>query len=101
MHAIVRENTFDPAKLANAAAQLAEFQDLHSHQPGYAGTIVIDAGKGRQLAINLWQTPEDADAALPALTPVVRRLVEPLMAGPSRLVGAGPVAFTDLATAVD
>lgn len=96
MYAIVRKNTFDPAKLAQAEKQLAEFQELHAQQPGYSGTIVIDAGEGRQLSVNLWDTAEHASAALPAMVPVVHRLIEPIMAGPSRPVGAGPVVLTDL-----
>ncbi len=44
MYAIVRENTFDKAKLAQGANAMAEFQELHAQQPGYSGTIVIDAG---------------------------------------------------------
>lgn len=96
MYAIVRENTFDAAKLARAGEQLAEFQDIHSSQPGYSGTLVIDLGEGRQLAVNLWDNEEHASAALPAMVPVVRRLLEPLMAAPSRPVAAGPVALTDL-----
>jgi hypothetical protein len=35
MYAIVRESTFDAAKLAQGGRQLAAFQDLHSSQPGY------------------------------------------------------------------
>jgi hypothetical protein len=97
MYAIVRENTFDPSKLVQADEQLAEFQEVHSQQPGYSRTLVIDLGQGRQLTVNLWDTEEHSNAALPAMIPVVRRLIEPLMAGPSRPLGAGPVALTDLA----
>lgn len=96
MYAIVRENTFDPAKLAQGATEMAEFQELHAQQPGYSGTLVIDTGDGRQLSINLWDTEEHAGAALPAMVPVVRRLVEPMMARPSRPIGAGPVVLTDV-----
>jgi hypothetical protein len=96
MYAIVRESTFDPAKLAQDGKQMAEFQELHSQQPGYSGTIVIEAGQGRQLSVNLWDTEDHANAALPAMVPVVRRLVEPTMAGPSRLVAAGPAVMTDV-----
>jgi hypothetical protein len=96
MYAIFRENTFDPAKLARGSKDMLEFQQLHSQQPGYSGTIVIDAGDGRQLSVNMWDTEEHANAALPTMVPVVRRLVEPLMAAPSRLIGAGSVVLTDL-----
>lgn len=101
MYAIVRENAFDPAKLAQAGDQLAEFQDLHSRQPGYSGTIVIDLGEGRQLAVNLWDNEDHARDALPAMVPIVHRLLDPLMAGASRPVGAGPVSLTDLSLVGD
>ncbi len=96
MYAIVRENTFDPVRLAEAQEQLREFQALHSRQPGYSGTIVIDAGAGRQLSVNLWDSEHHATAALPAMVPVVRRLIEPLLSGPSRLIGAGIAVLTDM-----
>ena len=98
MYAIVRENTYDPAKLEQGQDRLAEFQALHVRQPGYRGTLVVDAGAGRWLTVNLWETQEHATAALPALVPVVQRLLEPMMAGPSQLVGTGPVVLTDLTT---
>ena len=96
MYAIVRENTYDPAKLAQGSEQLAEFQALHARQPGYRGTINVDAGDGRWLIVNLWETEEHAAAALPLMIPVVQRLIEPLMAGPSRLIGTGPAVLADL-----
>ena len=99
MYAVVRENTYDPTKLAQGSEQFAEFQALHASQPGYRGTIVVDAGNGRHLIVNLWATEEDATAALPKVAPAVQRLLGPLMAGPSQLIGTGPVVLTDLTQA--
>ena len=96
MYAIVRENTYDLAKLARSHAQLADFQALHARQSGYRGTLVVDAGDGRWLTVNLWETEEHATAALPALVPVVQRLLEPMMASPSLIIATGPVMLTDL-----
>ena len=96
MYAIVRDNLYDSAKLAQGGDQLAEFQALHARQPGYRGTIVVDAGNGRWLAVNLWETAEHAEAARQALLPEVRRLLEPLMARPSQLIATGPVVLADL-----
>ncbi len=96
MYAIIRKNTYDPAKLAHTGPALAEFQALHAAQPGYAGSIDIDAGDGQRIAVNLWQTEQDAHAGLEALVPHLQRLLEPLMAGPSQLVGFGEVAASDL-----
>ncbi len=95
MYAIIRQNTFDQVKLESGKKQLTEFQEIHSQQPGYSGTIVIDIGNGCQLSVNLWDTEEHATAALPAMIPAVRRLVEPMLVEPSRVIGAGPVVLTD------
>ncbi len=99
MYAVVRDNTYDPSKLAQGRERLAEFQAIHARQPGYRGGIVVDAGDGHWLTVNLWESEEQAIAALPALVPEVQRLLEPMMAGPSHLIGTGPVVLTDLARA--
>ena len=99
MYAIVRENTYDPAKRAQSRQQFAEFQALHARQPGYRGTIVVNAGNGRELTVNLWETEEDATSALPVMAPEVRQLIEPMLASPSQLIGTGPVVLTDLTRA--
>lgn len=99
MFAVVRRTAYDPAQLAQVRERLAEFQPLHADQPGYRGTLVVDAGDGRWLTVNLWETQEQATAALPAVGPAVRRLLGPLQAGPSEVLGAGPVVLTDLARA--
>ena len=96
MYAIIRKNTFDPDKLTRAQATLAEFRELHAAQPGYAGSIDIDAGDGHRVVVNFWQTEQDAQAGMAVLVPHVQRLLEPLMAGPSQFLGAGQVAATDL-----
>ena len=97
MYAIIRKNTFDPEKLTRAAGTLSEFRKLHSAQPGYAGSIEIDVAAAGRVVINLWETEQDAKAGQAVLVPHVQRLLEPLMAGPSQLIGAGEVAATDLA----
>ncbi len=87
---------YDPTKLSLATGQLEEFNQLHSSQPGYRGGLIVDVGKGRRVVINLWQTEAQAIAARDALEPAVRWLLEPLMAAPAKLVGAGPVIDNDL-----
>ena len=96
MYAIVRDNSYDPAKLARGREQFDEFQALHARQAGYRGSLVIDIGGEHWLTVNLWDSEQHATAALPGLIPELRRLLEPMMAAPSRLVGAGPVVATDL-----
>ncbi len=96
MYAIIRKNTYHPGELAQAGSALGEFQALHAAQPGYAGSIDIDIGQGQRVIVNLWQTEQDARAGQAVLVPHVRRLIEPLMAAPSQLLGSGEVAATDL-----
>lgn len=98
MYAVVRDNQFDLAKLADGNKQIAEFQAAHASQPGYLGSLTVDAGNGRQLTITLWQNEPLAAAARAALEPVVQRLLLRLMAAPSKLVGVGEVLFNDVAS---
>ncbi len=96
MYAVVRELRYDAAKLSGASGQLEEFQRLHASQPGYIGSLSVEAGQGRRVVVNLWQSEAQAFAGRAALEPAVRRLVEPLLAAPAQLLGAGPVVDNDL-----
>lgn len=96
MYAIVRQYTYDPATIARAEQALAAAQGLHAAQPGYAGGLVIDDGQ-HFIAVNLWQTEHHAAAGRVAIGTQVQRLLKPLMATPSQLLGAGEVVATDLA----
>jgi hypothetical protein len=96
MYAIVRESIYDAAALEHGQARLDEFQALHAGQDGYAGTIVVELARGRWLTVNLWSSADAASAALPVMVPAVQRLLEPMMARPSEMIGAGPVVLTDL-----
>jgi hypothetical protein len=96
MYAIVRETTYDPAALDRGENRVAEFQTLHARQPGYAGTVIVEIGPGRWLSVNLWESEDDASAALPVMRSVVARLLEPMMTAPSKTLGAGRVVLTDL-----
>lgn len=95
-HAVVRLNTVDPEALKASQHRLREFDRIHSAQPGYLGSLVVDLGDSRQLVVNLWSSREDADAALSTLGPEVGRTLVPLLTGPSVLIGAGPVLTADL-----
>jgi hypothetical protein len=90
---------YDEAKLSDAGKQMAEFQRQHATQPGYRGSLTIDLGNGRRVAVNLWETEAQAGAAREALIPTVRRILEPLMAAPPELIGAGLVVQDDLSRA--
>ena len=96
MYAVVRRNTYDPEKLASGAAEMREFEALHAAEPGYIGNIVVDAGNSQHVLVTLWRSEEEAKAAIPRLVPHIQRLVEPLLAAPSELIGTGDVVVNDL-----
>ena len=91
MYAVVRVNAWDAKKRVNAGKDIEEFDRIHADQPGFLGSLMVDLGDGRDAIVNLWKSEEQAIAALPVLGPAVARLLEPLMAEPSVLVGAGEV----------
>lgn len=96
MYAIVRLNSFDPAKLAASRDRLDQFDGAHASQPGYVGNLLVDLQAGRRLVVNLWQSEEHAATALSILGPQVEQVLLPLMSGPSELIGVGSVISTDL-----
>ncbi|MGH3499997.1 MAG: hypothetical protein ACRDQA_03700 [Nocardioidaceae bacterium] len=91
MYAVVRVNTWDDAKRAAAADDVAAFDRVHAEQPGFLGSLVVDLGEGRNAIVNLWKSEEHATAALPVVGPAVGRLLESLMTEQSQLVGTGEV----------
>lgn len=100
MYSVIRENFYDPAKLAKAQKQMDEFEAVHAAQPGYRGHMVVDLGNGHMVIVTLWETEPLARKAREALEPEIQRLLVPLMSEPSHLVGAGPVVVSDLRAAV-
>lgn len=98
MYAVLRLNSFDPGRLADSSEALDAFDKVHSAQPGYVGSVVVDLGKGRRFALNLWESQEHSVAALSVVGPEVERLLSPLMSSPSELIGAGAVIASDLVT---
>ena len=96
MFARVRETTFDSDKLSQGGAQLDEFFALQDRQPGFAGRVRVDAGDGRMLTLDLWESEAQATAARAVLRPEADRLVTPLYAAPLRVIAQGPVLRNDL-----
>lgn len=96
MYAIVREQRFDPGRLAEAKEALDEFEAMHAEHPGYAGFVAVDVGDARQITITLWESKEHAEAGRVALGPRVQHRLEPLLTEPSALLGVGEVAAGDL-----
>src|SRR3954452_9843217 len=56
MFATVRELHFVPEKLAAGRAQVQEFTAFFDTRPGCRGQIVVDAGAGRMLALEVWES---------------------------------------------
>ena len=96
MYAIVRQVEYDEEMLRPAEPELKAFDVVHSAQPGYIGSVVIDVGAGRRLVLNLWDSEQAAAAARRALEADVGQLLGPLMTGPSQLIGVGDVLSSDL-----
>ena len=101
MYAVIRDNQYDPVKLARSAKEMEEFNARHAAQPGYDGNLVIDLSNGHMLIVTLWKTEAQAHAARAALEPDIQRLLVPLMTRPSHLIGAGPVVVSDLKKSAD
>lgn len=91
VYAILRKNTYDPAKLDRGREQLAKFDELHAQQLGFRGTITIDVGDTSKVLINLWDSREAARAGLTQMRPVAENLLQPLLATESVLIGEGNV----------
>jgi hypothetical protein len=92
MYAVLRKLTYDETRLvAGGQQQLAEFNAIHERQPGFRGSLVFRAEDGGTLALNLWESEDDAMAGLEVLRAAVQHLLEPLLREPAVLVGAGRV----------
>lgn len=96
MYAVVRKNTFDKDKLAQGRQQLDEFDAIHARQPGFLGTITVDCGDESVAVLNLWESEDHARAGLQVLIPAVQRLIVPLLATESVLIGQGQVIANSL-----
>ncbi len=99
MYAIVRETTTKPGEEERAAPLRQEFQQLRARQPGYRGSVTVDAGEGRMLFLSLWDSEEQVEAAGRVLQPEAERLLGDSWTGPPRIVGAGTVRQDDLSRA--
>ncbi len=96
MYAIARRNTYEPERLVKGRKEMDEFQELHSRQPGYRGSVIIDLGQGVWLTVNIWESQAASSDGQRALVPEVARLLEPMMSKPSEFLGAGRVKFSDI-----
>ena len=99
MYATVRESTITSGNEERAAPLMQEFQQLRARQPGYRGSVTVDAGEGRMLILSLWDSEEQAAAAARVLEPEAERLMGDSWTGPPRILGAGTVRQDDLSRA--
>ena len=80
MYAVIRKLLYDKSRLDGAGQQqLAEFNAIHERQPGFRGSMAIQADDGSMVALNLWDSAPDAMAGLAVLRPAVQQLLEPLL----------------------
>jgi heme-degrading monooxygenase HmoA len=98
MYAVIRAVTLRAGDQAGYADAHKEFATLRAQQPGYRGTISVDAGDGRRMAIAFWESDEVAAAASSILAPHAERLLGPHWAVPATIVHQGPVVEDDLTT---
>ncbi len=92
------ESTWQSGQWVAGQAQVNEFWAIRAALPGFLGTIEVDAGAGRSLALSLWASAAQQQAAAPTLAPAVERLLAPLMAAPQSVLGLGAVVYDSLTT---
>jgi len=96
MHAVFREARYPVDLPIERTPQFQEFHKAHATRTGYVGTVVARLDEERYLQVTLWQTEHDMHAAREALTPVIERLLNPLMTAAAVLLGTGRVVFSDI-----
>jgi len=99
MYAIVGEITIKAGNEERAAPLIQELQQLRARQPGYRGSVTVDAGEGRMLLLALWDSEEQATAAGQVLMPEGERLLGDIRTGPPRRLGRGTVRHDDISRA--
>lgn len=96
MYAVIRVNSLDPAKVVEAADDLRWLDELHTQQPGFLGSVVVDLADGRQVVVHLWESAQHSRGAASAIGPWVSCVLTPLSTAPSQLVGAGAARISGL-----
>ena len=97
-YAIIRESTVQPEAKHGYDAASTEFVAILAQQPGYRGTMAVNAGDGRRARVVLW-ADEAASAASSLVMPAHSdRLLQPHRTGPSTIVYQGPVVADDRIT---
>jgi|SRR5690348_16484501 len=97
MEAVLRINTFETKNLRQAMRAMQELEHAHADFPGYLGTLTVDLGEGRVFVANLWSSEKERLAGLAGLGALADRLLTPLLAKPSELVGIGTIVSSNAA----
>lgn len=99
MFATVRELHFVPEKLAAGSAQVQQFTAFFDQRPGCRGQIVVDAGEGRMLAMEVWESEAHCLASRGEVDREAGRSMHSMLAdGPQPgVLGAGEVVYESLA----
>jgi hypothetical protein len=92
---VVRSSSYPASFSLQSSPEFAEFQRIHSAQPGYRGTIVVSVGDGKYITMTAWQSESDMRAARQALEPVADRLLNSRMTSVSNLLGTGTIVYSD------
>jgi heme-degrading monooxygenase HmoA len=96
MYAVIREVSVRPEAQEQMRAAGEEFSALRAQQPGFRGSMRIDAGDGRMVVVTLWEDEQAVEAARPVLQAEAERLLHPHLSAPIRFVYRGPVVADDL-----
>jgi quinol monooxygenase YgiN len=93
MFAVVRDVTLVPERYAAGRAAVEEFTTFFDRQPGCRGQLVVDAGEGRHLVLEVWESEAHYLASRETVGREADRLLRPMFAGEGRIVGSGAVEY--------
>jgi hypothetical protein len=91
MYAVYRETHYQPEMEIQEAHAFKEFQNKHTEQPGYIGTVATKIDNGHYPTISFWKSKENMDNGRKAIGQAVEELITPLMTSPAVLLCTGPV----------
>ena len=97
-YAIIRESTVQPEATKGYDAASAEFVTILAQQPGYRGTMAVNAGDGRRARVVLWEDEAASTASSLVMPAHSERLLQPHRTGPSTIVYQGSVVSDDRIT---
>src|SRR3954451_18014558 len=98
MYAVIRESTLRSGAQEQLNTGRNAFAALRAQQPGYQGSVVIDAGNGRMLTIGFWESEQSEQAARAILQPQAERLMTPHLTASPQVTAQGQVVANELTT---